>query len=144
MTTRNKEQSSRHHKAHYKKNRALVIKKAAVRRAEFLKWYHELKMTLQCSRCSENHEACLQFHHIDASLKELSVASAIRMGWSKERVLAEMEKCVVLCANCHCKEHFKLRVLRSSDIGSPIACQVIGEGSIPSGRSTVCTDDLVV
>ncbi len=72
-----------------------------------IEWYGELKSTLVCARCPEAHPACLQFHHADPSKKELSVAEAVRRGWSRERILAELAKCEVLCANCHAKHHAK-------------------------------------
>ena len=68
-------------------------------------WYTELKRELACSVCRENHPACIQFHHADASTKELSIADAVRRGWSRARIVREIEKCVVLCANCHAKHH---------------------------------------
>ena len=55
----------------------------------------------------ENHSACLDFHHKDASKKDFSVANIKGMGWGKEKVLLEIQKCMVVCANCHRKIHSK-------------------------------------
>lgn len=71
-------------------------------------WLREFKKTLKCSRCPEDHPACLQFHHMDPTKKDLAVSNAVR-SWSRKRLLAEIEKCEVLCANCHAKEHHRLR-----------------------------------
>ena len=68
-------------------------------------WYHELKSALECNRCHETHPACLQFHHTDPKEKEASLAIAIRRGWGRKRLLSEISKCEVLCANCHAKHH---------------------------------------
>ena len=82
------------------------------RRREALRaWLHELKATLQCERCSESAPECLHFHHADPTTKELDISSAIVNGWSKERILAEIAKCRVLCANCHLKQHWEERRL---------------------------------
>lgn len=89
---------------HNNKAKARSIIKAC--RDEKVKWLKELKATLQCSRCPENHPACLVFHHTDPKEKDLEVASAVRSGWSIERIKAEIAKCIVLCANCHAKEHW--------------------------------------
>jgi ribonuclease HI len=63
-----------------------------------------------CVECGETEQVCLQFHHIDQSEKESNVcALAMR---SKATSKRELEKCVVLCANCHLKVHAGLVVLR--------------------------------
>jgi hypothetical protein len=68
-------------------------------------WYLDLKAELACRRCGESHPACLQFHHTDPTTKETTVADAVRRGWSKARIMRELAKCLVLCANCHAKHH---------------------------------------
>lgn len=70
-------------------------------------WYAELKSALVCKRCSETHPACLQFHHPDPTQKETSICDAVRRCWGRERILVELAKCEVLCANCHAKHHAK-------------------------------------
>lgn len=49
------------------------------------------------------HINAMDFHHLDASKKEASVSTLIR--YSRKRALSELEKCVVLCANCHRLRH---------------------------------------
>lgn len=66
-------------------------------------WLTEYKKTLVCSRCPENFWACLDFHHRDPATKEFTIRDGA--SYSQERVLAEITKCDVLCANCHRKEH---------------------------------------
>jgi hypothetical protein len=79
------------------------------RRRAIVAWYVELKSKLVCARCYESHPACLQFHHPDATEKESSVAEAVRRGWGRTRIRRELEKCEVLCANCHAKHHARER-----------------------------------
>lgn len=76
-----------------------------VRRASLRKWLREYKTELHCNRCPENHPSCLDFHHKDPKEKELLLSKVVAAGWGKAKILAEMEKCEVLCANCHRKEH---------------------------------------
>jgi hypothetical protein len=78
------------------------------RQREIATWYGDLKSRLVCP-CGESHPACIQFHHIDAETKEVSVSDAIKRRWSKARILVEIEKCEVLCANCHIKLHERMR-----------------------------------
>ncbi len=56
-----------------------------------------------CARCPEKDLACLDFHHRDRSDK-LGHLGVVRR-FSKARILAEIAKCDVLCANCHRKHH---------------------------------------
>lgn len=73
---------------------------------ELKAWYREFKKTLRCERCSEWHPACLQFHHLDGEDKSHEISRMVMDGRSKESILAEIAKCMVLCANCHAKEHW--------------------------------------
>lgn len=77
----------------------------ADRRGGLREKFRELKATLKCSRCPEDHPATLDFHHRDPAAKEVLISQAISKGWAWEKILAEIDKCEVLCANCHRKEH---------------------------------------
>lgn len=54
-----------------------------------------------CVLCDEKFYAALDFHHIDPKQKDKAIARAT----SKAYVKVEVEKCVVLCSNCHRKFH---------------------------------------
>jgi hypothetical protein len=79
------------------------------RREEIRAWFAELKSGRECERCGERRPHCLQFHHVDAEDKDTEVATAVGYGFSRERIIAEVAKCIVLCANCHLKHHWKAR-----------------------------------
>src|SRR6266480_2389018 len=64
---------------------------------------NQLKATLECARCRENHPTTLQFHHCDPQKKDFNLSEAVREGYSIERIKKEVAKCTVLCANCHAK-----------------------------------------
>ena len=93
----------------YKKNRAATYARVRARRIELRKWLDTYRSTLMCSRCGENHPACLDFHHKDEKTKEFSIAIVKGWGYGKARMLREIEKCVVLCSNCHRKTHYEAR-----------------------------------
>ena len=63
----------------------------------------KLKQKKTCKQCGNNDHRVLEFHHL--SDKEFNVGEGIK--FSKERLLKEIAKCEVLCANCHAKEHYK-------------------------------------
>jgi hypothetical protein len=54
-----------------------------------------------CLVCKEKEKACLDFHH----LGNKDVLVSTMLGWNDKRVRDEINKCVVLCANCHRKHH---------------------------------------
>lgn len=87
----------------YKKKQIELVER---RKRELRQWFLKLKSTLSCEKCGEDHVACLDFYHTDPKIKESALGECWRRGWSKERVLAEIAKCKVLCSNCHRKEHW--------------------------------------
>ena len=103
--TRDQEQVKAHRRAWYNRHKEHAKIKKAKRREEISAWYREYKATLACTHCGEKHPACLDSHHRDPGEKEFRISAFGYMGWSKERILAEIAKCDVLCANCHRKLH---------------------------------------
>lgn len=91
-------------RSHYKENKLYYDNKKQNRESELKEFIRSLK--LKCKNCPETHPACLHFHHLDPSVKEINMSSAAKSGWSRERILKEVSKCDILCANCHAKEHY--------------------------------------
>ena len=91
---------------YYQRNKKYFRKYNDDYRNKVRKWYREFKATLTCSRCPENHPACITFHHREPDQKEKDVSQMIER-CSIETIKAEIEKCEVLCFNCHSKEHWK-------------------------------------
>lgn len=59
----------------------------------------------ECSRCG--YSKCvkaLEFHHPDPSIKGFGIAHRGKTR-SWEKVKLELDKCILLCANCHREEH---------------------------------------
>lgn len=63
----------------------------------------QYKAKIGCLICREADPCCLEFHHIDPTLKEIGIAENVSS--SLERLFKEIEKCVCLCSNCHKKVH---------------------------------------
>jgi hypothetical protein len=75
------------------------------RKKEMKAWFYALKKGLKC-KCGESHIACLDFHHRDRNEKDFNLGNCWNKGWSKDKILAEVAKCEVMCSNCHRKEHW--------------------------------------
>ncbi len=53
----------------------------------------------------------LEFHHRDPSTKEFNLGlGGLTRSW--ERIKREVEKCDLLCANCHRERHVEERMLK--------------------------------
>ena len=63
----------------------------------------EYKSTHPCVKCGETDVACLEFHHSDPTAKEFTIGNSLQRSWPK--LIAEIEKCIVVCSNCHKKHH---------------------------------------
>lgn len=64
----------------------------------------------KCERCGYNKcEGALQFHHRNPKEKEftLSAVNLSSKNLSMEDLYAEVDKCELLCANCHSEEHYQ-------------------------------------
>ena len=79
-----------------------------------LEWLREIKSSLSCKSCGESRAWCLDFHHRNPAEKEYKF-SQLRY-WSRARILEEIDKCDVLCANCHRDYHYQLNVLKEDTL----------------------------
>jgi hypothetical protein len=49
----------------------------------------------------------LDFHHRDEDFKEHKICDMVHRGFTLAKILAEIAKCDVLCANCHRRFHYE-------------------------------------
>jgi hypothetical protein len=68
---------------------------ARLNRVKFLEDY---KSKHPCVICGENRPVCLDFHHIDNN-KKGSLSKLTKTSWVS--IQREIEKCIVVCSNCH-------------------------------------------
>ncbi len=58
----------------------------------------------KCTKCGyDKCKSALDLHHLDPLEKDVHVSSM--WTYTETRILAEIKKCVVLCANCHREVH---------------------------------------
>jgi hypothetical protein len=94
--------------AHYQEHKTQYRDRVRERRQQRTAWLRELKRKYGCSKCPEHHPACLDFHHRDPRHKSGEVCQMLHRG-SWQKVLEEIDKCEVLCSNCHRKLHWEER-----------------------------------
>jgi hypothetical protein len=58
-----------------------------------------------CRHCPETEPVVLTFHHLHD--KKDTISHMIRKGIAIKKVIEEIDKCIVLCHNCHARLHAK-------------------------------------
>lgn len=66
----------------------------------------ELKSKDTCAKCGENRGYVLDYHHIDPTEKENTVARMTSNNYTLDKVMDEIQKCICLCSNCHREFHY--------------------------------------
>ena len=89
------------------KQRAAERRRDAIKRSKIKTIILEYKKSKTCSMCSEADPVCLQFHHRDPKIKDFTIAGSHRRSWNS--IESEINKCIILCANCHLKLHASIR-----------------------------------
>lgn len=90
-------------RSHYNANKAYYLQKTKLRNEEVrgkvrdLLW--EVLKAAGCTDCGEPDPVVLEFDHI--SDKTTSVAALVSQNHTWPRILREIAKCEVVCANCH-------------------------------------------
>lgn len=104
---RSYEYDSRNKKGHtkIKCNSCLVNERRFLQRKKLV----ELKKA-GCSICGyKKNTAAIHFHHVDESAKEFEISG--NHCRSKEAMDKEINKCILICANCHAEMHNKDQTL---------------------------------
>lgn len=108
-----------------------IIKECAICHKTFVNPTRKNFIGLICRNCSKNYQtyykktkaieylggkceicgydkniSALDFHHRNPEEKEISVSSLYQYSW--ERMKEELDKCQLLCANCHRELHYSL------------------------------------
>ena len=93
---------------HAKRSTVALERKAALQyeRLQTIRdWYQCWKATQSCKFCKESEVACLDLHHTDPTTKEYTVSNIVTTGFSIKKIQKEIDKCIVVCSNCHRKIH---------------------------------------
>jgi hypothetical protein len=105
--SRSKEYRSDYNKQYYQKKHTYFKAAKRRRKEEIDEFVRQQKVGLFCKRCNNSDIRVLDFHHRDRDGKEVGISYIRARGWSDERILREIARCEVLCANCHRIEHWE-------------------------------------
>ena len=60
----------------------------------------------KCHDCGGTfHKCAYDFHHVNPEEKSFAIAPGLDRNW--EVILEEINKCVMLCSNCHRVRHYR-------------------------------------
>lgn len=90
---------------HYR-NREYNTERTLRRRARLRRWVNERKREQGCERCGCFDPAVLEFHHREDEEKTMDIGTMVTYGHGTDSLADEMEKCDIVCANCHRREHY--------------------------------------
>jgi 5-methylcytosine-specific restriction endonuclease McrA len=107
MTPEEIEHQREYGRKYHKENKEAVSQRKRSKRIERYRQLVEANNS-ECSDCgiSDMPDGFFDFHHIDPSKKERSI-SAMLSSAKFDKVLEELQKCVMLCPNCHRKRHIE-------------------------------------
>lgn len=90
------------HKRYYLRNKALYKQKNERRRKDLIDFVISLKQK-PCMDCGAQYpHYVMDFDHRDRKTKLATINSMINFhSYSKEKILDEIKKCDLVCANCH-------------------------------------------
>jgi hypothetical protein len=93
-------------KTHYESNKSKIIQQVSNKKIEYNKWLNELK-NKPCADCNKSYPYyVMDFDHV-TGIKIFNIANARQKIWSKDKVLKEINKCELVCANCHRERTYK-------------------------------------
>lgn len=95
----NRQRSSCYYHSNQPKHKATTYERKKKVVAENRKLVYDHYLTHPCVDCGETDPLVLELDHTRD--KDMAVSQAAHRGWSKKRLLEEIAKCVVRCANCH-------------------------------------------
>lgn len=64
----------------------------------------EYKTNSCCAKCGEKRFYLLDFHHLDPNAKDYTISHNSRIKF--ENLMKEIDKCILLCSNCHREFHY--------------------------------------
>jgi hypothetical protein len=101
--------------AWYRANKDRRRAKVQADRLAHVAWLDSLKEGKPCADCGRTYPPyVMEWDHLPGAMKTLVLADTRRAAHSKKRILAELEKCELVCANCHRERTFGKRAKRAA------------------------------
>ena len=112
-----KEYMRNYQRTWHQRHKERRLAKAYERKRAIHIYIQNMKNQLRCVDCGQRHTATLHFHHRNSEDKVFNISDAANKGLSLNTIKKEIEKCIVLCANCHFKRHYNMRGKNQTSTG---------------------------
>lgn len=94
-----RENDRRYNKNRKPESKRINLEKRKLRMETIRNWLYDRLRQKGCKDCGENDIVVLEFHHIEN--KKYTISHMLRSKMSLDNLKSEVEKCEVVCANCH-------------------------------------------
>lgn len=105
---KNNEKRLSYAKKYYEDNREEIIESSRQKRFRHELFVWEYLTAHPCQHCGESNPLVLEFHHIDRDSKAGNISQMAFQRIPTNHLQSEIDKCEVLCANCHRIETTKI------------------------------------
>jgi len=98
-------------------DRAEYLRKAVSKRRKKLREMAREYKGGKCALCGYNKsQRALSFHHVDPKRKDFGISvKGLTRSW--EKIKQEIDKCILVCANCHMEVHDGITQLPKESLG---------------------------
>lgn len=101
MRKRDRDKQRAYQRDHYQRNKAEIIRKRDEWREILRDRIIQYKLEKGCMDCGyKDHYAALEFDHVRGT-KEYNISEMPSKGCGWEKIQREIDKCEIVCANCH-------------------------------------------
>lgn len=108
MPYKNKEKQKEYQRQLYQKNKEKYVQRRNDARKDRRRYVDNKKKKSQCKICGFKDYRALVYHHRDPSIKFASISNMGMRGFTYDKIEIEIEKCDLICANCHKIHNYKI------------------------------------
>jgi hypothetical protein len=127
-----------YNKSYYTRHKTNRKYQVLQRQREIKETINELKIKTGCKLCKyKKSPMALHYHHFEDN-KEHNIAKMVTQGRAILSIMKEINKCILLCANCHAEEHEHENKLALSSSDRTPAPQAENESLILSRATKSC------
>lgn len=105
MPYKDKELTKQYKKEYFLKNKAKYQERDRLRLVRAREYVKNFKQGKSCVDCGESRWQCLEFDHRNPNDKFKGISIMIKSRYSPEAIQKELDKCDIVCANCHRIRH---------------------------------------